>query len=192
MNDLKKKFAIRIARKDFWFDFFLFLLLSVSDFFLGCLTFDASRLDQMTQEDYYVYSVLGLTGITVQSYFFPFACLVALLFSLMVLYSFLSVSSLQGDCFLLRMKGFVRPDGFVRKVHFLKLIVQSLLSVFLYFLIYSLMNLIFRTSIPIFTFNLNVLYLSLSYILVNQAVYSIVLKHKMKNRDVLKFLRERY
>ena len=192
MNKLKKLFLSYLFKKEIGFDILSFIILALMNCFLMCLTYDKSKLDPLSLEDSYTYSILGLNGITIQSYFFPFIVLIFVVLFTEILYSFLSLSAIQENYFLLKIKGYKNINRTISLFHLLKNIFVCSFALLIYTILYVILNSIFKTAIPIFTFSVSTIYLAFAYLLYSQFVYLILLKLKSKPRQFLKFLRKKY
>lgn len=192
MNKIRKKYFLFLLRNEYIFDILTLILLSLSCLFLSCLTYDTNKLNSLSKSDYYVYRLLGLTGITIQSYFFPFVVLVIALILLDIVYNKLNISNIQANLFLLQIKGYSKIKKETNLFHALFSFVTCNLSIALYVIFYLILNLIFKTEVPIFAFNVNILYLILAYFIYDFIVYKMVLNFKTKYRKLLTFLREKY
>ncbi len=192
MNKLKKLFLSYLFKKEIGFDILSCIILALMNYFLMCLTYDKSKLDSLSLEDSYTYSILGLNGITIQSYFFPFIVLIFVVLFTEILYSFLSLSAIQENYFLLKIKGYKNINRTISLFHLLKNIFVCSFALLIYTILYVILNSIFKTAIPIFTFSVSTIYLAFAYLLYSQFVYLILLKLKSKPRQFLKFLRKKY
>ncbi len=192
MNNIKKKYFLYILKKNYPFLILELLLLAITSLFLSCITYDVSKLDKLSNSDFHVYSMFGFTGITLQSYLFPFISLIAAIFVLTILFNNLMINDIQNVYFLLLIKGYSNIKKETKLVHFSFSLITSMLAISLYFILYSILNLIFKTEAKIFTFNINVLYLIISFLAYDTVIYSFCLHYKSKSKNLLKFLREKY
>lgn len=192
MNNLKLKYYLYIFKKSYLFLILEILLLSITSLFLSCVTYNTAKLDNLSHEDYNVYSTFGFVGITIQSYLFPFIFLIATIFILTILFNNLILNNIHSVYFLLFIKGYTNIKIESICIHFFYSLITSLSGILLYFILYSILNLIFKTKVPIFTFNINVLYLIASFLIYDSIVYFFCLHHKNKPEKLLEFLREKY
>lgn len=192
MNKIRKKYLLYLLKKEYIFDILTLILLSVSCIFLSCLTYDTTKLENLSTDDSYVYRLLGLTGITIQSYFFPFVVLIIALILLDIVYNKLNISNIQSNLFLLQIKGYFKIKRDTKLFHVLFSFLTCGLSIVLYTILYLILNLIFKTEVPIFTFNINILLLVVSYFIYDFLIYTEVLNSKTRYNKLLSFLREKY
>lgn len=192
MKKLRNHFLAYLFKKEVGFDILTSVILALMDYFLMCLTYDKSKLDSLSLEDSYTYSILGLDGITIQSYFFPFVVLVFLVLFTEILYSILSLSAIQGNYFLLKIKGYGNINKTISLFHFFKNIFVCSIALLIYSILYLILNAVFRTTVPIFTFSVSTIYLSLAYLFYSQIIYSILLRKKSKPKQIIKYLRKKY
>lgn len=71
MKSLQKKYRNYLFRKEVPAILLLSILQSVLLFFFSCLTYDNSRIHFENAEEKQIFNLLGLSVITIQSYFFP-------------------------------------------------------------------------------------------------------------------------
>ena len=192
MNKIRKKYLLYLLKKEYIFEILTLILLSFSCIFLSCLTYNTTKLDNLSTDDSYVYRLLGLTGITIQSYFFPFVVLIVALILLDIVYNKLNISNIQSNLFLLQIKGYSIIKMDTKLFHTLFSLLTCGLSIALYTILYLILNLIFKTEVPIFTFNINILLLVLSYFIYDFLIYTAVLNSKTRYNNLLSFLREKY
>ena len=192
MNKIRKKYLLYLLKKEYIFEILTLILLSFSCIFLSCLTYNTTKLDNLSTDDSYVYRLLGLTGITIQSYFFPFVVLIVALILLDIVYNKLNISNIQSNLFLLQIKGYSIIKMDTKLFHTLFSLLTCGLSIALYTILYLILNLIFKTEVPIFTFNINILLLVLSYFIYDFLIYTAFLNSKTRYNNLLSFLREKY
>lgn len=192
MNNIKFKYFKYIFKKNYVFLILEILLLSITSLFLSCVTYDTSNYDKLSYEDYHIYQMLGFDGITLQSYLFPLIFLIGAIVFLDILFNNLMINNYQSTYFLLSIKGYskIKKDTFCFNLICSSIV--SLTSLLLYFSIYSILNLIFKTEVAIFTFNINTVYLAISFFIYDSIINLICLNLKNKSSNLLKFLREKY
>lgn len=167
MNDIRLKTCRFILQKDLPFDGIFLILFVFMDFFLTCLTIDTGRFERLSEYEKNIIRILSFQGIVIQTYVFLFI-------------------------FLLRLKGYASIGRDIRIFHFLKSVLIALLSVALLVLLYSTLNLALPVSIPIFLFSW-VIFIPLAVLVVlNQIIFSLLLKKRTSNKAMLHYLRERY
>lgn len=192
MKSLQKKYRNYLFRKEVPAILLLSILQSVLLFFFSCLTYDNSRIHFENAEEKQIFNLLGLSVITIQSYFFPFITLAITLLILYPLFSYLIISDILTNLFLLRTKGYRKINNDTKWYHLLFSFLILISSVFLYFLEYSIINLIFHTTTPIFIFDPKTLIPSSIYFLYDLLTYRFLLKRKTGNKQLLIHLREKY
>ncbi len=168
------------------------LITALSMFFLSCLVFDGGRMKNLTEEEYPVYRMLGLEGITVQSYLFPFLALLLVIVFTGFLFDYFIIDDIKGNLFLLVVKGDEKTSTRTEAIYGLSALFSMGLSILLYYFAVLSMNAIFHTSIPIFVFDPRVLVLAFSVLLFRLLLFSFVLKQMLKPKRLLSYLRERY
>lgn len=192
MNDIRLKTCRFILQKDLPFDGIFLILFVFMDFFLTCLTIDTGRFEHLSEYEKNIIRILSFEGIVIQTYVFLFIFLALLILSMSFLFSLFETDAYKGNIFLLRLKGYASIGREIRIFHFLKSVLIALLSVALHVLLYSTLNLALPGSIPIFLFSW-VIFIPLAVLVVlNQIIFSLLLKKRTSNKAMLHYLRERY
>ena len=190
MND--RKLYLYVLKKDIPFDFLFVVMLSFLSFFCSCLVMDLSRFDGLPSDELAIFEKLGLSGITIQSYVFPFVVICLLLLAMSFLFSSLRISSYLHNLFLLSMKGGRNLKLRLSFFHFLKGILLLFLSLSVYALIEGIMNALFPVSVKIFVFE-PLVFLSLTvFLFLDEIIYVLFLRRSMFYQRMLSYLREKY
>ena len=192
MNDIKRRFYFYLAKIDLPFNLIFLFLNGFIFFFFSCLTLDMDRLSGLSYEDEAVLDLLSFQGIEKQSYVFIFISLCALIVFLFVLFSMFEIDEYLGNVFLLKSKGCENIKKNLGLYHFLETTITLFLSLVLYVILYTIMNAVFPTSIPIFFFNPLVLIPFAVFDFISYLIYHFVLKKKTSHTKMLAYLREKY
>ncbi len=154
--------------------------------------FYGSNYEKMTSRESSIFYILGLTGVTRQSYVLPFFVFVILLVLFLALFSYISSQLELNNVFLMKIKG----DQKIQKRHFLFQGIINfssfLISIGLYALTLLVIDVSFSFQIPLFPFDIRTIYFDVAFYLLSLLFFFLINRKMTSDKKMLSFLREEY
>ncbi len=154
--------------------------------------FYGSNYEKMTSRESSIFYILGLTGVTRQSYVLPFFVFVILLVLFLALFSYISSQLELNNVFLMKIKG----DQKIQKRHFLFQGIINfssfLISIGLYALTLFVIDVSFSFQIPLFPFDIRTIYFDVAFYLLSLLFFFLINRKMTSEKKMLSFLREEY
>ncbi len=154
--------------------------------------FYGSNYEKMTSRESSIFYILGLTGVTRQSYVLPFFVFVILLVLFLALFSYISSQLELNNVFLMKIKG----DQKIQKRHFLFQGIINfssfLISIGLYALTLFAIDVSFSFQIPLFPFDIRTIYFDVAFYLLSLLFFFLINRKMTSDKKMLSFLREEY
>ena len=176
------------------------LLSALEDFLMSFLFFDKKGIEslygvnQITGRDYALISVLGITGITRQTYFFAFLGFLLFHLAFFLVWNHIAYRGKKKDLLLFYVKGYSRKETSLRLcgirtlLHLLLSVGSLLLSSLFCLLFFALVPSDHMLILPNLWYLLPFVLDNLTFALTGYLTFG----RKTKTEDVLRYLRENY
>lgn len=197
---MKIKFFLDMLKKEKFLLLFFILLSLLEQIYFTFSFYDKTRFynfygknyEKMTSTESSLFTTLGLSGITRQSYLIPFFIFVILFMLFLILFSFISISLERKNIFLLKIKGDKNIQ--IRFITFQSLInlCSFLLSKGLYILSLHLIDISFAFQIPLFIFDSRTLYIDFVLYFLSLFIFLLINRKMTSNEKMIEYLREEY